>query len=627
MDALHRALLDAAFDPCMILEPDGTVLAVNQPMCARLDRPENMLVGCDVRELFPEDVANRRMTLLDNAIQRGRRTAFEDEGQSGVTFEGVIQPLFSDNGEPEVLVVTVRDVTGPRRAEEQRVRLATAIEQAMESIIIMDNDWTVQYVNQSFEAMTGYSLHEMSGSKVDLLYKGEDQQRVLKNVACCLEYTDSWAGRTNNTRKDGRVFECEQTISRIRTRRGQPLGFVSVWRDVTEMAALERQVRQAQKMEAVGALAGGLAHDFNNVLGPIILYTELSLEGLSEHDSLRPYFQEILSAAGRARSLVEQILGLSRRREQDKPVPFKLSSIVKECLKLLRPTLPPSINIVFKSHANSDTVVADPTQIHQVIMNLCTNAAQAMSPDDGVLEIALREEEVEADCPVHRDVRPGRYLRLEIRDTGHGIPPQDLERIFDPFYTTKRDGKGAGLGLAVVQNIVGHLGGGVEVQSEVGVGSLFAVLLPCSPRDGDLTIQTSSESAPEEEGGLHVLLVDDDTHMRHGVGCLLNDLGHQVTDCRNGFEALALFRQNPESYDMLMTEASLNELSGLELAREAHYSRPDLPVVFLSGGSLAAQAERYGSCGVHAVLEKPPTPDEMKQALSTACGQTVAGKE
>ncbi len=513
-----------------------------------------------------------------------------------------------------------------RRAEEQRILLSNAIEQAMEGILILDNEWTVQYVNQSFEAITGYGLQEMRGSKVDLLYQGEDQQRVYKNVVCCLDYTDSWAGRTNNTRKDGRLFECGQTISRIRGRRGQALGFVSVWRDVTEMAALERQLRQAQKMEALGTLAGGIAHDFNNVLGPIILYTELSLEGLTETDPLRPCFQEILDAAGRARSLVEQILGLSRRREHDKPTPFKLSSIVKECLKLLRPTLSPAINIVFQSHTASDTLVADPTQIHQVIMNLCTNAAQAMNQEQGVLEIALREELVDAESPVHRDVRPGRYLRLEVRDTGHGIPAEDLERIFDPFYTTKEDGKGAGLGLAVVQNIVTHLGGGIEVQSEVGVGAVFTVLLPCSTLDQEITVGLS-EAVQKSGAGLNVLLVDDDVHMRQGVAQLVKEFGGRATPCRNGYEALALFRQSPDDFDVLVAEASLTELSGLDLAREARFTRPGLPVVLLAHVPEAVQPERARACGVLAVIGKPPLPEELEDALILACPRTAEAKD
>jgi PAS domain S-box-containing protein len=620
MDHLHRALLEASIEPCLVIAPDGAILAANQAMRSRLGKPEHELLGVNVLSLFPGETAERRRELLQEAVRLRERIYFEDAERSGLPFEGAIEPVLSDQGELAMLVISIQDVSGRRKAEEQRIRLANAIEQALEGILILDNDWTVQYVNQSFEAMTGYGLHEMSGAKVDVLYQGEDQQRVLKNVACCLEYTDSWAGRTNNTRKDKALFECEQTISRIRGRRGQPLGFVSVWRDVTEMAALERQLRQAQKMEAVGALAGGLAHDFNNVLGPIILYTELSLEGLEENDPLRPYFEEILDASSRARGLVEQILGLSRRREQDKPVPFTLSSIIKECLKLLRPSLPTSLNIVFQNHASSDTLLADPTQIHQVIMNLCTNAAHAMG-QEGVLEISLREENVDAASPVHRDVRPGRYLRLEVRDTGHGIPVKDLERIFDPFFTTKKDGKGTGLGLAVVQNIVTHLGGGVEVQSEVGVGSLFSVLLPCSDMDEDLASLPLRDQPRKEGEGLNVLLVDDDTHMRHGVSQLLKDMGHHVTPCRNGYEALALFRQCPECFDILLAEEALNELSGFDLAREAHFSRPDMPVALLSNASEAVMNERAKACGAAAVIAKPPRPEELQQALLAACGR------
>lgn len=613
MDSLHRALLAVTTEPCVILDRNGQVVLANEAMANRLGLPVPQLAGNDLFSLFPREVAERRRAFMLRAFETGKGVRFEDETASGASFTAVVEPVPDDSGHVRLVVVGVRDISEPKRAEEQRVRLANAIEQAFEAIILLDNDFNIQYVNQSFEAMTGYPQQEVAGKNIDMLYKGEEQTRLLHTIVRFLEHSDIWAGRTHNTRKDGSIFECDKTVSRIRYKRSKTLGYVSVWRDVTEMSALERQLRHAQKLEAIATMSGGLAHDFNNILGPIILHAELCIQGMAAEDPMHASLCEILDAANRAKDLVGQILGLGRQREQDKPIPFSLGSIVKECLKLLKPSLPPDIMVLYRNEAKSDILLADPSMIHQVIMNLCTNAAHAMEPRGGELSISLHDQQVELRPNDYQSINPGAYVRMEVRDTGHGIPREDLHRIFDPFFSTRHDGKGTGLGLAVVQNIVSALDGAVEVTSTPGKGSCFSVLLP---RGEDFEAQLDAVSAGNgSQPGLHIMLVDDDALMAQGARAALVELGHRVTVSSNAFEALALFRQYPDSYDMVIAELSLAEMDGMDLTREILFNRPEMPVFLSTSYSENSLRERARACGARAVICKPFRMEELRRWL------------
>ena len=616
MDALHKAILAVTAEPCVILDRSGQVVEANEPLASRLGIPLRKLSGCDVFSLFPQEVAERRRSIMRQVFETGKGMCFEDETSSGAVFTAVVEPVHGDNGGVEVIVVNIRDISEPKRAEEQRYRLANAIEQAVEAIILLDNDFNVQYVNQSFEALTGYPMREVAGKNISMLYQGEEQRKVLERVNEFLEHSDIWSGRTRNTRKDGTVFECEKSVSRIRYKRSKTLGFVSVWRDVTELAVLERQLRQAQKMEAIGTLAGGLAHDFNNILGPIILHAEICMEGLDEDDPMHGSFCEILDAANRAKGLVGQILYLGRQREQDKPIPFSLSSIVKECLKLIKPSLPPDIRVVFQNETHSDVLLADPTKIHQLIMNLCTNSAHAMDSGGGELNIRLSEEVIEPIPNAYQPLEPGDYIRMSVCDTGCGIPRENLGRIFDPFFTTRHDGKGTGLGLAVVHNIVTGIGGGIDVKSKEGEETCFSVLLPKS-EDSEKQLDAIMSGLDEENQGLSILLVDDDRLMAQGARAALMELGHRVALSSNAFEALALFRQCPDNYDLIIAELTLPEMDGMDLTREILLNRPELPVFLCTSYSEMALQERADACGARGVLCKPFRMEELRSRLES----------
>ncbi|WP_461208661.1 hybrid sensor histidine kinase/response regulator [Desulfocurvus sp. DL9XJH121] len=608
----------------LLLRPDGVVLASNEAAAKRLRMPLEALVGRRVFDLFPEKTARARQEMVESTVRVRRTQSFEDVSRSGNILNIDVHPVFDAAGEVGCVAVFLTDVTEQRRIGHDRLRMATAIEQALEAVVIFDHDFTVHSVNQAFEEMTGYSQSEARGKPVEMLYVGEHQRKSLDIIRRALAEEEVWTGRVFNTCKNGRVIQVEKTMSPIRGQRGAVLGWVSVWRDVTHVAVLEKQLRQAQKMEAIGTLAGGVAHDFNNILGPVILHAELGRTLVPEDSPAALSFSEILEAANRARALVDQILSLSRRHESDDPAPFRLSSIFKECVKFLRPSLPATIEIVEDLLTDDDTILADPTQVHQVVMNLATNAAHAMRESGGVLTLALQR--VDLDEPMRSlfpAAQPGPYVMLTVKDTGRGMPPEYLERVFDPFFTTKKT-SGTGLGLAVVHNIVSRHGGAVRVESELGRGSAFHVLWPRTE-----PVQAPIVEAPAVEPGAgrgRVLFVDDEAALRKSTSLILKQLGYEVRCCSGALEALEILERGNWEPGVVLTDVTMPGMTGLDLARSVLGGRPGLPVILTSGYSDLVNPEKARELGV-GYLKKPFNTRTLDAAVREALAGRASGTE
>ncbi|MFA6108614.1 MAG: ATP-binding protein [Candidatus Latescibacterota bacterium] len=377
----------------------------------------------------------------------------------------------------------------------------------------------------------------------------------------------------------------------------------------------EARLRQAQKMEAIGTLAGGIAHDFNNILTPIIGYTELmELDlGKQEHPH-RVYVEQIGQAAYRARDLVAQILAFSRQQERE-PIPLHLTPVVKEVLKLLRATLPATLRISTGLQAANDRVMADPTQMHQVLMNLCANASYAMRRQVGVLRVTLDEHQGPVrGWGARLELGPGPHLCLSVSDTGEGIDPEVLPRVFDPFFTTKGPGEGTGMGLAVVHGIVERCGGVVTVESEPGKGTTFRVYLLQCPTDMTVTL---AEEDPEAARGMdeRILVVDDEPLVTQIVSAALHREGFQVTVRNDPQGALDHLRSVPTEVDLLLTDQTMPGMTGLDLIREALLIRPGLPVVLFSGLVEGIDRQECETLGVLAVLAKPFSPEQLSRTL------------
>ena len=400
---------------------------------------------------------------------------------------------------------------------------------------------------------------------------------------------------------------------------GGNAGSVGVARDITERKRveqekdrLEMQLMRAQKMEAIGTLAGGIAHDFNNVLYSIIGYTELAIEDMPEGSLPRSNLQEVLKGALRARDMVKQILAFSREAETEKK-PIKLQSIVREAVELLR-TMPKTIEI--RQHVDEDcgSVMADSTQMHQVIVNLATNAYQAMREKGGVLELSLTEEETRPGTP-HLDLSPGRYLKLSVRDTGHGIDGAILEKIFNPYFSTKGPG-GTGMGLAVTHGIVTSNGGAIDVHSKLGQGATFNVYLPLIETT---TVESSTVSAgPVPTGTEHVLFVDDEEYLVYMTQQILERLGYQVTTRTSSLEALAAFRADPNMYDLVITDMTMPHMTGVELAPKLRDVRPDIPIIICTGFSEMIDEDRAREIGILGYVMKPILKDDIARTIRRA---------
>jgi signal transduction histidine kinase/ActR/RegA family two-component response regulator len=364
---------------------------------------------------------------------------------------------------------------------------------------------------------------------------------------------------------------------------------------------LEDQLRQAQKMEAIGTLAGGIAHDFNNILSSVIGYTELALGETEKGSRLADDLQEIYTAGNRAKDLVRQILTFARHSEE-KIIPIQISTIVKEALKMLRSAIPATIAIKQEIQSKS-LVMANPTQIHQIFMNLCTNAAQAMEDDGGILTVRLYDEKIETDVREKTaGLKPGIYQKIEISDTGKGIAEKDLGSIFDPYFTTKAVGEGTGLGLSVVHGIVKSYGGSVSVKSAPGKGTVFSVYLPISKREV-LSREEPLKALPR--GTERILFVDDEAPVLQIGSRHLEELGYAVTIQNSSVAALELFKTDPDQFDLVITDMTMPNMTGDQFAIELMKIRADIPVILCTGYSKKVTADSASEIGIKAIAYKP----------------------
>ena len=476
---LFRALIDQAADAIFVHDLNGKLLIVNRQACQSLGYTSDELLDMSVTDI---DVASWEKTDLENfwsEITPGKHVTTEGlhKRKTGDLFPVEIRiGALEVEGQPAILALA-RDITKRREEEHNRLMQSAVIEQAHDAVLITDKDGVIQYVNPAFERISGYSLNEVVGKTPRFFNSGQHSDDFYKQIWESISSGKVWTGNFVNQRKDGTPIEEKTTISPIKDDKGEIINYAAITRDVTQERTLERQLRQSQKLEAIGTLAGGIAHDFNNVLSAIVGYAELLKLDLPLNNPQSGYLEEVLRASNRAKNLVHQILTFSRKTEKEiKPV--AVAQIADEVLKLLRASLPSNIEII--KHLETDALVmADPTHIHQIIMNLCTNAGHAMREKGGTLEVRIKKVGLDAIfTSQYPQLEVGTYLMLTVNDTGHGMPKDVMERIFDPFYTTKEKGEGTGMGLAVVHGIVESYGGIIDAYSESGKGTSFSVILP-----------------------------------------------------------------------------------------------------------------------------------------------------
>ncbi len=519
------------------------------------------------------------------------------------TFDISSAPIFDDTGKVKLLVHTARDVTRQKQDEVEKNLLSEAIEQASEVIVITDETGSIQYVNPAFSEMTGYSRSEVTGKNPRILNSGEHDQMFYEEMWRTLLQGRVWSGRLVNRKKDGSLFREDVRISPVNDAEGNTTNFVAVKRDITKEELLENQLQQAMKMEAIGTLAGGIAHDFNNVLSAMIGYGQIAKGRLNPDDPAQEDIDQILQAGDRAVALVKQILTFSRQDEQEKFHSLHVQILVKEVLRLMRSSLPATIDLVYNVDKGCGSVLADSSQIHQVLVNLFTNAKQAIGGAYGRIEVNLSELVVVPDNVLENPLlKSGRYIDLEIRDSGCGMDSHTLERIFDPFFSTKAKEHGTGLGLAVVHGIVSNHGGEIAVQSEVGQGTTFHVYLPVSEQEA---VEDDEVTEPLYKGSERIMVVDDEDVVGRVIRSMLSRMGYKVTLFTSSLEAVKSFRRNPHDYDLVFTDMTMPDMTGAELAREVLALRPELPVIMTTGYSEIIDKEKAERIGIKKFMLKP----------------------
>jgi PAS domain S-box-containing protein len=499
----------------------------------------------------------------------------------------------------------VRDITARKRAEEalrkSEERFAKAFHASPDAIAITRlADGRYLDVNASFLCLSGYRRAEVIGVtslELHCWVNPHDRERVTQSLR---EHGSVRDFSTQLRTKSGEIREARMSMELI-TLDDEPC-MLSIIHDVTERRRLEAQLRQVQKIEAIGTLAGGIAHDFNNILSAILGYTELSLDDIPPESHVWHNLQAVLSAGIRGRDLVQHILRFSRHTGQARQ-PVELHLLIQEALLLLRASLPSTIEITQALDTAVGSVLADPTQIHQVLMNLCANAEYAMRGTGGILEVRLEAVEVDAAfVAVHSELQPGPHVRLTIQDTGHGMAPEIMERIFEPFFTTKGVGEGTGMGLAVVHGIVTSHEGAITVASTLGQGTTFAIYLP---KIQEATTDITGPEGPIPRGEERVLFVDDEAVLAHMGQELLGHLGYRVVVHTSSLEALEDFRAAPQLFDVVITDQTMPHVTGEALAIELRRIRPDVPIILCTGFSYSMTAERAQELGIAAFLMKP----------------------
>jgi PAS domain S-box-containing protein len=497
-----------------------------------------------------------------------------------------------------------------RKLQESEEKYRSMMESMKDAVYICSSEFRIEYMNPGMIRRIG---HDASG---ELCHKAiyDSDEKCSWCVFDRIQEGKHVEYELENP-KDNRYYSI--TNSPIR-HSGESISKLTILRDITESKAIEAQLWQARKMGSIGTLAGGIAHDFNNILSGIMGYTELALDSVERESQLYNNLQEVFRAGNRARDLVKQILTFSRQTGQDRK-PIQVRHIVNEALEFLRASLPTSTEV--RRNIQSDALVlANPTQIHQVLMNLCTNADYAMREKGGVLEVKLEEVELSADfTALQPDMKPGAYLNLTVSDTGNGMPPDVLEKIFDPFFTTKETGEGTGMGLSVVHGIIGSYGGAITAYSEPGQGSTFKVYLPI--------IETRKEAhiGPEESiptGSERILFVDDESVLVNMGKQIFESLGYDVATRTSSIEALELFKNQPDRFDLVITDMTMPNMTGEDLAQELMRIKPNIPIILCTGFSAKIDDQKASAVGIRALVMKPI----VKREIATTVRKVLDGR-
>lgn len=618
-EKLLDTIINSIPTPIFYKDPNGVYTGCNTAFCSYLGLSRERIIGSTVFDLAPSDLAKvYHQADLELMARSGTQTyeanvAFADGTRHEVIFyKSCIQ---DSDGEALGLVGVMLDISDRKRVERELMQkeelFHLLFEKSGDANLLIDGE-TIVDCNAATLKMLGYDDKKqvVSLNPADLSPEYQPDGRVsaekVSEVIRLAYEQGNHRFEWLHKRVDGSDLPVEVMLTAI------PMGerwFIhTAWRDLTdrklaeaENERLTQKLLHGQKMEAIGTLAGGIAHDFNNILGGILGYAELARNASPSGSKAIAYLDKELEAIHRASALVKQILAFSRRTDSER-IPLQLTNIIKEAINLLRPTLPSTITI--KQHLDTTwPILADPNQIHQIMINFCTNAFHAMEQTGGILNVSLKNSELsQKDLPPQSNITPGKFVELFIGDSGSGIPSDLIAKIFEPYFTTKETGKGTGMGLAIVHGIVKKYGGFINVESERGIGTVFHVFFPAIEEEFSPEIMVE-HTIPV--GGESILLIDDEDILVETGKAMLEELGYKVAIRTSSIDALELFRNHPDRFDLVITDQTMPGITGIELAQQILKIRHDIPIILCTGFSNMISEERARIYGIKGFAMKP----------------------
>ena len=603
----YQNLYNNAPDMYFSVSPDGVVNSVNQFGADYLGYTKEELIGDQIWTIVYKDdldtIKKQVAEIFNKKLERSELEFRKVRKDGSILWVSEhTQIVLDENNNPIEIWIICSDITERKQAEEElrksEEKYRYLVENINDIIYEIDKNGVMTYISKVAETITGYNQSELVGRNIFDFIHGEDLPRIQQQLQKVL------SGQIDPSeyrfiKKTGEIIWIRSS-SRPIYEEGNPVGLRGVAADISKTKKMEDQLRQSEKMEAIGTLAGGIAHDFNNILAIIIGYTELAIGDIPEWNPVNEYLKEIQTASLRAKDVVRHILSFSRKTVMDRK-PIKIDSIIEDSLKMLRASIPTDIQIRQNISYECDMIQADPTQVSQVLINLCTNATHAMRDEGGILEVSLQNVEF-GEQNVELALGPGRYVRLAVSDTGHGIDPENMERIFDPYFTTKEQGEGTGLGLPVVQGIVKTHNGAVTVKSEPGKGTVFEMLFPAT--EGEVEPEVAGiEVFPT--GNEKILLIDDEESILNLVKKRLEMQGYRVEAKKDPVGALELFRSGPDRFDLIITDMTMPKMTGDKLAQSILGIRSDMPIILCSGYSDKIDTEKSTALGIRRYIEKP----------------------
>jgi len=620
------AIVEYSGDAIMSNTLNGRILSWNPAAERMFGYSASEIVGQPLKLLFPPDRYPEEAEMMDRVVEglitpRFETVRIRKDGQR-LDVAVTISPINDSNGNVVGVSRILRDITDRKRDIEALRESETRFRELAENI---DEVFSVTepeedkrlYISPAYERIWGLtcrSAYERPHMWLDAIHP-DDRDRVVRALKS-KETLGKYEEEYRIFRPDGTERWIRDRAYPVRDASGTIKRWVGVAEDITKYRNLEKQLRQTQKMEAIGTLAGGIAHDFNNILAAINGYTELAQIILTGNDQVREYLDSVLQAASRAADLVRQILTFSRQGRVERRL-IQLRPVVAESIKLLRASIPSTIEFSISLATNAPTVLADATQIHQILMNLGTNAWHAMKGRPGRLEIKLERCPVDvAHAATQPRLRPGLYARVSVSDTGSGMDQATLRRLFEPFFTTKPPGEGTGLGLSVVHGIMDSHDGVVTVYSHLGEGTVFHLYFP--EHAGEVTeVGTDGDPVPVGNGE-RILFVDDEELLARLGQKTLNALGYEVECATQPAEALAIVRADPLRFALVLTDQTMPGMTGIFLATQLRHIRPDLPVILMTGYSMALGPDQLDAAGISQVLAKPTSIHSMGVAVHVA---------